>query len=369
VADPLVFWLVFAGVGFELTFVYILAAIRAFCIFCFANAFVVAALAVAVFDPAHVWRAVSAALAAFVASYALIWRENRSRLSPEKESPPGARGVYAEVDGTEITAEEVERPISQQIRAKEMEIYDLKKKRLEKILRPLLLRQEAEAQGKTVEALTEEIAADAGKAKSGKAVDRYAAELEKSHEVHIYLEKPEPRRFSTVEENGSPARGPKDAAVMVAEFSDYRCPACRAAKPTVQKIRKQYEDRVRWVFKNFPLPQHEGAEEMALAAHCAQDQDAFWKFHERLFEDDDIEAEPDSLAEAAEGLELDVEAFRRCLEDEKHRDRIERDRQEGMDAGIAATPTFIVNGRFLTGKPSFEEFSEVIEEELETAGQ
>ena len=267
---PLAFWLVFAGLGFELTFVYILAVIRAFCVFCFLNAFVVAVLVAVVFETTMLWPALATALAVFIVSYFLIWRENRSRLAPETQSSPKKPRVTAESDGKTVTA---------------------------------------------------------------------------------------------VSEDGSPADGPEDAPVMVAEFSDYKCPACRAGKGEVRKVKEHYQDRVRWVFKNFPLPQHEGADKMALAAHCAEEQGAFWEYHERLFSEVE-ESDTGTLLNAAEDLDLDVEKFRRCLEEERHRDRIRRDREAGRRAGVTATPTFIINGRLISGKSSFEEFSEMIEEEL-----
>ena len=120
-AKPLVFWLVFAGLGFELTFVYILVVMRAFCIFCFLNAFVVALLAATVFEAAMTFPALTAVLACFIVSYFLIWNENRSRLAPERGPGPRRRNVLAVVDGKTVTAEEVERPISSRLHALELE--------------------------------------------------------------------------------------------------------------------------------------------------------------------------------------------------------------------------------------------------------
>ncbi|MCF8053343.1 MAG: thioredoxin domain-containing protein [Desulfobacterales bacterium] len=363
---PLVFWLVFAGLGFELTFVYILVVIRAFCVFCFLNAFVVAVLVAVVFEPAAFWPALATTLAVFIASYFLIWRENRSRLAPETESVGKQPNVLAEIDGKSVMAEEVERPISDKLYELETGIYRMKKERLEKVVRDRLLKLEAERQGRTVRQLAEEVTEDAEKDKRQQALREYAEGLKEVHNVTIHLEKPEPRRFSIVSEDGSPAAGPEDAPVMVAEFSDYKCPACRAGKDEVRKVKEHYQDRVRWVFKNFPLPQHEGADKMALAAHCAEEQGAFWEYHERLFSEVE-ESDTGTLLNAAEGIDLDVEKFRRCLEEERHRDRIRRDWEAGRQAGVTATPTFIINGSLLSGKPSFEEFSEMIEEELESA--
>ncbi len=85
--------------------------------------------------------------------------------------------------------------------------------------------------------------------------------------------------------------GPADALVVVVEFSDYLCPGCRKGYEITKTIRDKYRDRIRWVFKDFPLDRHEGADKMAEAAHCANDQGKFWQYQDLLFSSENT---PDS---------------------------------------------------------------------------
>jgi len=168
--------------------------------------------------------------------------------------------------------------------------------------------------------------------------------------------------------DGSQVHGPADAPVTVVEFSDFRCPACRRMHKTVAQAMEHYGDKVRWVFKNFPLPSHKDAHIAAEGALCAGDQGKFWEFHHILFETEE-EFTPDSLTAIAEKLGLDTAAFRQCLDAGTHKAQVDKELQSGLKAGLDAVPSTIVNGTLVVGAKSPEAFMAVIDAELARKGR
>ena len=146
---------------------------------------------------------------------------------------------------------------------------------------------------------------------------------------------------------GRPAIGPSDAPVTVVEFSDYRCPACRKAHNEVTLVRSAYQGRVRWIFKDMPLPR-EGARELAAAVQCADDQGRFWEFQDLVYEAG-REPDEDTLRGFARRVGLDVHRFEECLRKRSRLHQVDQDAREAVKAGITAVPTFLVNDRKIVG--------------------
>jgi len=171
-----------------------------------------------------------------------------------------------------------------------------------------------------------------------------------------------------VSPDDDPFWGPEDAAVTVVEFADYQCPFCQAhATETLHQIREAYGDRIRYVFRDFPIPSlHPQAFAAAEASQCAADQGDFWGFHDRLFENQDAMDAPD-LKEHAAVLGLDAVVFEECLESGKHRDEVQADLDDGIDYGVMGTPAFFINGRLIDGVVPFSVFERIIDEELAKA--
>jgi predicted DsbA family dithiol-disulfide isomerase len=163
-------------------------------------------------------------------------------------------------------------------------------------------------------------------------------------------------------EGENPALGPQDAPVTVIEFSDYLCPFCRRSREMVSRIKKDYAGRIRWVYMDFPLEIHQGAKQLAQAARCARDQGKFWEFQELILASQEKPG-PDRLRDFAKRLSLNPDRFSRCLESGRHIDEIDKDIKFGSEAGVHATPTFLVNGKPKVA-PTYEELHEAIEEEL-----
>lgn len=144
-------------------------------------------------------------------------------------------------------------------------------------------------------------------------------------------------------------RGRADAPVTVIEYGDYECPYCRGAARDVHLLLDRYPETVRFVFRNFPIPQlHPHAEQAAEAAEAAASQGKFWEMYELLLQPS-YRLEIDSLLSYAVQVGLDVARFRRDLDARAYAGRIERDVREGIRNGVNATPKFYVNGKRIDG--------------------
>jgi protein-disulfide isomerase len=313
--------------------------------------------------------------------------------------------VVAKVGDETITVLELESPMATRIYQLQQEIYKLKHEHLEEIIDGILLRKEAEQKGITVQELINSVLSK-GITVSDEEVDNYYKQnqarwvnwagtqealrnqirvylqrqkarqeirdnvnpLRDQYPVTVYLEEP-PLPFSKVSVGDSPVLGPPNAAVTIVEFSDYLCPACRKAHDTAKKIREMYAGKIRWVFKDYPLERHEGAKKLAEAARCVGEQSKrkFWDFQDRLFASRE---KPDlgKLKEYTQQLGLDVDRFTQCFESGKYLAKVEQDIKAARESGVRATPTFIINGRLKPGMLPFEDFKQIIDQDLKKAG-
>lgn len=166
-----------------------------------------------------------------------------------------------------------------------------------------------------------------------------------------------------VPDGGNPSIGPADAPITIIEFSDFRCGFCgRFADETLQPILDAYPDEVRVVYRDYVIF-GQASYEAALAAECAHDQEAFWPYHLLLFENQQ-NLNRDQYLAFAEDLDLDLDTFTTCYDEEQHRDEIVADLEFGRSLGIRGTPAFFINGRFVSGAQPFENFAQIIDEEL-----
>jgi protein-disulfide isomerase len=161
-----------------------------------------------------------------------------------------------------------------------------------------------------------------------------------------------------------PSVGSNSATVTIIEFADFQCPYCGRVAPTIKKVRDTYGDKVRIVWKDFPLTQiHPQAFKASEAAHCAGEQGKYWEYHDRLFANQEA-LMPDDLKKTAGEIGLDATKFGSCLDSSKFSERVRDGVAEGTRLGVNSTPTFYVNGRLLSGAQPFEAFAAVIDEEL-----
>lgn len=170
------------------------------------------------------------------------------------------------------------------------------------------------------------------------------------------------------------AKGSAGAAVVLQEFADFECPACKTfSEGTAKRLEEEYvkTGKVRFEFKHYPLPQHEpGATRAANAAECAADQGKFWEMHDYLFQEQGLQG-PNTftasrLRSMGEALGLDMDEFNSCISRETHRQRILDDVNEARGLLVNATPTIFVNGKRIDS-PSYEAVKAAIEAAI--AGQ
>lgn len=176
------------------------------------------------------------------------------------------------------------------------------------------------------------------------------------------------RIFPTMDDDA--VLGPDDAKVIIIEFGCYMCPYTKKAEPTVKEILKRYENRVKYVFRDFPIHRHAEAELHSIAANCAKEQGKFWEYHDKLFEKQDLcknmthEEMLMMFTDIANELGLDKDVFDSCLLSEKYKNEVEKDFQDGVKAGVMGTPTFFINNRTIIGPKPILAFTTIIDEEL-----
>jgi protein-disulfide isomerase len=145
------------------------------------------------------------------------------------------------------------------------------------------------------------------------------------------------------------AAGPDDAPVTLVEYGDLECPYCGMAHPIVKAIRKELGDRLRFVFRHFPLSEaHPHARRAAQATEAAAAQGKFWEMHDLVFRNQQALEDVDLVGYARE-LGLDVERFVRELESGTYEKRVREDFRSGVRSGVNGTPTFFVNGTRFDG--------------------
>jgi protein-disulfide isomerase len=143
------------------------------------------------------------------------------------------------------------------------------------------------------------------------------------------------------------ARGPEHASVTLVEYGDFECPSCKQAAGAVKLLMARFEQRVRFVFRHFPLEEvHPHALRAAEAAECAAGQGKFWQMHDLLFEKQN-HLEMARLPEYARSLGLDMARFTAEMDDEIYLQRVREHQQSGRASGVRATPGFFLDGRLV----------------------
>ena len=161
--------------------------------------------------------------------------------------------------------------------------------------------------------------------------DQYLDLLKKKTAVTLTLDPPR----QEVAEAGRPARGPKGAPIEMIEFSDFQCPYCLKANPTVNQVLAAYGDRIRFVYRHYPLPTHPNARPAAEAAQCANEQGKFWAYHDQLFARDGRLSDED-LKRAAADAGIDAARFDSCVATHKYKADVDADIAAGKRLGSTA---------------------------------
>lgn len=180
----------------------------------------------------------------------------------------------------------------------------------------------------------------------------------------VSLTEPKPEKVN-VSTDDDPYFGPDNAKVVIVEFSDYTCPYCaKFANEVEPKIRQNYGDKVKFVFRDFPV-HGDMAYKAAEAADCAGEQGKYWEYHQLLYQNQRKWISNTTLLYTyAEQLGLNVTAFKACLNSDRYREEVRKDQQDGVKYGVTGTPTFFINGKKYVGYMPYEQFAKLIDEEL-----
>jgi protein-disulfide isomerase len=160
-------------------------------------------------------------------------------------------------------------------------------------------------------------------------------------------------------------RGNPDAPITILEFSDFQCPFCSRFHQTMLKIMDEYPDKVKWVYRHFPLDSiHPVARKAAEASECAGDQNKFWEYNDQLFAEQD-KISPGFLKELAQEIGLNTEEFNQCLDSGKYASLVEEDLQQGLSIGVRGTPGNFINDQTLGGAVPYEQLKTTIDSLLQ----
>lgn len=301
--------------------------------------------------------------------------------------------VVATVNGRQITRTELDERIRPQLHRLEERIFQLRQSALQTLIAEILIEQEAAkrsvsigsilaglASGARVEPTEVEAAYDRSRSgvgtiaefeakeqirenlirrRRGEAFQKMVGDLRKQARIEVFLSAPEAIAVP-VSLSADSILGSDGAAVTIIEFSDFECPYSRQAQDALRRVREEFGDKIRFVFKHFPLPVHKTALLASRGAACAGDQGYFWKFHDLLFS----ETPPfpgERLREFALRIGLDEKQFVACLESDRHSAVVRDNVRAGQAASVQGTPTFIVNGRVYRGVLSLEQWKEILD--------
>lgn len=169
--------------------------------------------------------------------------------------------------------------------------------------------------------------------------------------------------------DGAPTTGTSGAKVTIVEYTDFQCPFCGKANTTIEQIMKEYDGKIRLVYKSLPLSIHDWAEDAAVAGACISEQnnDAFWTYAHYAFSNQKEITKAtlrDKIMALAADNKLDADKLKACLDARSSLPKVQADQKEAASLGFSSTPSFVVNGRPLIGALPIEQFRQVIDEAL-----
>ena len=308
--------------------------------------------------------------------------------------------VVATVGDTPITLAEIEQTLRLPLYELEMEKYRLTKRRLDQTIVERLLARAAAARGLSVPAyvaaeiqgriaaITQEdietrVREDRanlppeedrarlearnalGRERAGRALQELVARLAREAGVSMSLQPPDPP-VVTVPIGDDPVWGPSTAPVTLIEFADFECPVCKESLPVLRQLRELYADKVRFIYRDFPLASHPQAQSAAEAAHCAHEQGQFWAYHDALFAHaPDLKSS--DYVPLAEQLHLNRVEFEACLGSNRPKAAVGKDLADAQKLGLSGTPTYFINGHYLSGFQTLDALRQQIDRELMAA--
>lgn len=299
--------------------------------------------------------------------------------------------VVAEVGGVKVTMSDLEREESAKLLAAHYQYYQTETKALNDLIDKKLLDQKAKSENLTVDQLIdrdikskvqdptedqmkvyyegvetgqpyeqvrEKILAKIRQLRTERIRAAYVADLRVHSTVSIMLAPP---AAANMETELAKASSDKPQITLV-EFADYECPYCQKVAADVNKLRADLGDKINFEYKDFPLQMHARAEKAAEAVRCASKQGKFWEFHDEIFRSKELDV--DQLKAQASALKLNTADFDQCLDSGEETAAIEKDRKEGEKLGISGTPSFFINGHYLSGALDYATLRQIVDQQL-----
>jgi protein-disulfide isomerase len=299
--------------------------------------------------------------------------------------------LVAEVGGVKITMAELEQEEAAKLLSAHYQYYQTETKALDDLIDKRLLEQKAKSENLTLdqlidrdikskvkdptedqmkvfyegldvdqpyEAVRDKILEKIRDVRTKKARAEYVKQLRATTPVYIALAPP------SMKLDGQGAQ--TNAPIKLVEFADYECPFCQKVAPDVKKLKADLGDKIDLIYKDFPLPMHAKAEKAAEASRCAGNQGKFWEFHDELFHGKELDV--DQMKGLARALKMDSAVFDKCLDSGEEAANVEKDRKEGVRLGITGTPSFFINGHFLSGALDYATLRQVVEQQLGNPG-
>ena len=313
-----------------------------------------------------------------------------TEVTPSRTAADRAR-VVATIHSEKITAGEVEDSLLPLIFDVQQQVYNLRKDELELSINDTLLAQEAQKRQITTNALldaevkTKPVTDEQAQAfyeqnkdrvsgdftQTKDAIRQYLEQIQVRQGERAFVEKlraaatiqsflvaPESPVFS-ISTTDQPSLGKVDAPVTIVAFTDYQCPSCAAMHPELERLVKEYGDKIRLVTRDFPLSQHTEAFKAAEAAEAARDQGKYWEYIQILLHNQSA-LTIDKLKGYASELALDRTKFDSALDSGKFAESVQRDIEDGMKLGINGTPAIFINGRRVSVK-GYDELKSIVD--------
>jgi predicted DsbA family dithiol-disulfide isomerase len=303
--------------------------------------------------------------------------------------------AVAEINGRKVTLRELEQKEAGRLLQARSQYYEAERQALDRLIDDTLLALEAERRKISVDqmlaaevnskvqdpaeeqlegyyesmqtdepfaAVRQQILLTMRQLRANKLRSVFLQSLRSKASIRIFLRPPSVE----VALGGAPTRGSRQAPVMIVEFADYECPFCQQMHPLLQRLQDELGGRVAFTFKDFPLSMHPHAEKAAEAARCAGEQGKFWDYNDLLFRNPG-NLEMTQLREDARALNLDATRFDKCLDTNEQASRVGADVSQGQLLGVSATPSFFINGHFLSGAVGYDALRAIVEQELQAS--
>jgi protein-disulfide isomerase len=216
--------------------------------------------------------------------------------------------------------------------------------------------------GKPFELVQADLAEELTRRKQAELFQGLVDKLKANRNVQVTIPFPDlPRMPVTADDD--PFLGPVDAPVTIIQFAEYQCAYCGKVGPTLDKIMEEYPDKVKIVFRDFPLGFHSDAIPAAIAANCAGEQGKYWEMH-KLLMGNQRALDESTLVAHADSLGLKMGQWSKCREDPAQAAEVQKDQEDGARFGVTGTPAFFVNGIMLSGALPYDQFQTLIDREL-----